>query len=129
MLWSFKYPIWWLNSIYVCFVYLIIFPLSGKNKHICSFYSMMYLLHLTFIISTKLVGFFAQQWELFFIMIPYQDKKIYSGYINAETIKLVFVPCLHVNHVRLRSMNKDWLAQNQDNVSGWSDISTPELLF
>jgi len=50
-------------------------------------------------------------------------------YINAETIKLVFVPCLHVNHARLRSMNKDWLAQNQDNVSGWSDISTPELLF
>jgi hypothetical protein len=35
----------------------------------------------------------------------------------------------HVNHARLRSMNKDWLAQNQDNVSGWSDISTPELLF
>ena len=62
-------------------------------------------------------------------MIPYQDKKIYSGYINAETIKLVFVPCLHVNHARLRSMNKDWLAHNQDNVSGWSDISTPELLF
>jgi len=26
-------------------------------------------------------------------------------------------------------MNKDWLAQNQNNVSGWSDISTPELLF
>ena len=54
---------------------------------------------------------------------------IYSGCINAKTIKLVFVPCLHVNHARLRSMNKDWLAQNPDNVSGWRDISTRGLLF
>ena len=29
----------------------------------------------------------------------------------------------------LRSKNKDWLAQNQDNVSEWSDVFIRELLF
>jgi len=27
-------------------------------------------------------------------------------------------------HEALRSKNKDWLAQNQDNVSEWGDMST-----
>ena len=27
-------------------------------------------------------------------------------------------------HEALKSKNKNWLAQNQDNVSEWSDIST-----
>ena len=27
-------------------------------------------------------------------------------------------------HTTLRSMNKDWLVRNQDNVSEWSDMST-----
>ena len=29
----------------------------------------------------------------------------------------------------LRRKNKDWLAQNQNNVSEWSDMSTQGLLF
>jgi hypothetical protein len=29
----------------------------------------------------------------------------------------------------LRSKCGDWLAKNQDNVSQWSDLSTPRLLF
>jgi hypothetical protein len=29
----------------------------------------------------------------------------------------------------LMSKSKDWLAQNQDNVSEWNDISTRRLLF
>ena len=35
--------------------------------------------------------------------------------------------CLSAKHTALRSKNKDWLAQNQDNVSEWSDMSTREL--
>ena len=27
-------------------------------------------------------------------------------------------------HAPLKSKNKDWLAQNQDNVSKWNDMST-----
>ena len=32
-------------------------------------------------------------------------------------------------HAALRSKDKDWLAQNQNNVSEWSDMSTRRLLF
>jgi hypothetical protein len=37
--------------------------------------------------------------------------------------------CFSVKHAALRSKRKDWLAQNQNNVSEWSDMSTCELLF
>ena len=32
-------------------------------------------------------------------------------------------------HATLRSKSKDWLVQNQNNVSEWSDMSTHRLLF
>ena len=32
-------------------------------------------------------------------------------------------------HTALRRKNRGWLAQNQDNVSKWGDMSTPGLLF
>jgi hypothetical protein len=37
--------------------------------------------------------------------------------------------CFSVKHAALRRKNKDWLARNQNNVSKWSDMSTPGLLF
>ena len=37
--------------------------------------------------------------------------------------------CFSSEHAALRRKSKDWLAQNQDNVSEWSDMSTRELLF
>jgi hypothetical protein len=37
--------------------------------------------------------------------------------------------CFSVKHAALRSKRKDWLAQNQNNVSEWSDMSTCGLLF
>jgi hypothetical protein len=37
--------------------------------------------------------------------------------------------CFSNKHTSLRSKNKDWLAQNQDNVSECSDLSTRKLLF
>ena len=33
------------------------------------------------------------------------------------------VCCVSANHAALRSKSKNWLAQNQDNVSEWSDMS------
>ena len=42
---------------------------------------------------------------------------------TTETIKLIFVPSLAIKHATIRRMNKDWLAQNQDDVSEWSDMS------
>jgi hypothetical protein len=37
--------------------------------------------------------------------------------------------CFSTKHAALRSKNKDWLAQNQNNVSEWGNMSTRGLLF
>ena len=37
--------------------------------------------------------------------------------------------CFSVKHAALTRKSKDWLAQNQNNVSKWSDMSTCGLLF
>ena len=37
--------------------------------------------------------------------------------------------CFSAKHAALRRKSKDWLAQNQNNVSEWSDMSTHGLLF
>jgi hypothetical protein len=37
--------------------------------------------------------------------------------------------CFSTKHAALRRKSKDWLAQNQDNVSEWGDVSICGLLF
>ena len=37
--------------------------------------------------------------------------------------------CFSAKHAELRRKSKDWLARNQDNVSGWGDMSIRGLLF
>ena len=37
--------------------------------------------------------------------------------------------CFFTKHAALRRKSKDWLFQNQNNVSEWSDTSTRALLF
>jgi uncharacterized protein YaeQ len=37
--------------------------------------------------------------------------------------------CFSAKHVALRRKSKDWLPQNQDNVSGWGNMSIRGLLF
>jgi hypothetical protein len=37
--------------------------------------------------------------------------------------------CFSAKHGTLRRKSKDWLAQNQNNVSEWSNMSTRGLLF
>ena len=37
--------------------------------------------------------------------------------------------CFSAKHAALRRKSKDWMAQNQNNVSEWSDMSTHGLLF
>ena len=37
--------------------------------------------------------------------------------------------CFSANRAALRRKSKDWLAQNRNNVSEWSDMSTCGLLF
>jgi len=46
-----------------------------------------------------------------------------------KTIKLIFTTSRLLKHAALRNKNKDWLAQNQNNVSEWSDMFTNKLLF
>jgi hypothetical protein len=40
----------------------------------------------------------------------------------------ISICCFSAKHAALRRKNKDWLAQNQDNVSEWNDMSTHRLL-
>ena len=37
--------------------------------------------------------------------------------------------CFSAKHTTLRGKSKDWLAQNQDNVSEWGNMSIHRLLF
>ena len=41
----------------------------------------------------------------------------------------ISICCFSAKHTALRSKSKDWLAQNHDNVSEWSDMSISGLLF
>ena len=52
-----------------------------------------------------------------------------SGRVKPMTIKLVFVASPLSTHAAIRSKSKDWLAENQDNVSECGDMSTHRLLF
>ena len=39
------------------------------------------------------------------------------------------IRCFSAKHAALRRKSKGWLAQNQNNVLEWSDMSIRELLF
>jgi hypothetical protein len=41
----------------------------------------------------------------------------------------IVICCFSGKQAALRRKSKDWLAQNQNNVSEWSDMSTRRLLF
>ena len=41
----------------------------------------------------------------------------------------IVICCFSAKHAASRRKSKDWLAQNQDNISEWSDMSIRELLF
>jgi hypothetical protein len=41
----------------------------------------------------------------------------------------IIICCFSAKHAALRRKSKDWLAHNQNNVSGWSNMSTRGLLF
>jgi hypothetical protein len=49
-----------------------------------------------------------------------------SGQIKDYAIGIC---CFSAKHAALRKKIKDWLAQNQDNVYEWSDMSIHRLLF
>ena len=49
-----------------------------------------------------------------------------SGQTKDYTIGLC---CFSAKYAALRSVSKDWLARNKNNVSEWSDMSTRGLLF
>ena len=49
-----------------------------------------------------------------------------SGQTKDYKIDMYF---FSAKHAELRRKSKDWLARNQDNVSGWGDMSIRGLLF
>ena len=49
-----------------------------------------------------------------------------SGQTKDYTIDIC---CFSTKHSALRKKSKDWLAQNQDNVSEWGDMSIHGMLF
>jgi hypothetical protein len=50
----------------------------------------------------------------------------WAGQIKDYTIGIC---CFSAKNAALRRKSKDWLAQNQNNVSEWSDMSICGLLF
>ena len=42
---------------------------------------------------------------------------------------VIGICCFSAKHAALRRKSKDWLAQNQDNVSEWGDMSYPQTYF
>ena len=52
--------------------------------------------------------------------------ELWSGQTNDYELGIC---CFSANLLELRSKSEDWLAQNLDNVSEWSDMSTHRLLF
>ena len=57
---------------------------------------------------------------------------IYRGFESRSGQTKVYeigICCFSTKKVAVRSKNKDWLAQNQENVSVWGDMSIYGLLF
>jgi hypothetical protein len=49
--------------------------------------------------------------------------------LNQNTDYKIGFCCFSAKHAALRRKSKDWLAQNQNNVFEWSNMSTPVLLL
>jgi len=62
----------------------------------------------------------------FFIMFSKSISMPWSGQTKDYKIGIC---CFSAKHEALRRKSKDWLAQNQDNVSEWGDMSIRGLLF
>ena len=58
---------------------------------------------------------------------------VYRGFAEPRSgqtkVYEIGICCFSTKHTALRRKSKDWLAQTQNNVSKWSDISTRALLF
>ena len=60
------------------------------------------------------------------------SRAVYSGFQppSSQTKNYrIGICCFSTKHTALRRKSKDWLAQDQDNVSEWGDMSTRGLLF
>ena len=55
------------------------------------------------------------------------DRGLEPGRVRAKT--QISICCLSAKHVALWRKSKPWLAQNQGNVSEWSDMFTRGLLL
>ena len=52
-----------------------------------------------------------------------------QSWANQSKDYKIDICCFSAGHAALRSHSNDWLAQNQDNVSKWSEMSICGLLF
>ena len=57
------------------------------------------------------------------------DRVFESRSVQTKDHKIIDMCCFPAKHATLRKKNKDCLAQNQDNVSEWGDMSICEQLF
>jgi hypothetical protein len=54
---------------------------------------------------------------------------VHSAVDGVKSKTEIGICCFSAKHTALRSESKDWLGQNQNNVSEWSNMSTCALLF
>jgi hypothetical protein len=60
---------------------------------------------------------------------PVEHANHYTTDLVSMCENQIGICCFSSKHTELTSMSKDWLAQNQDNVPEWRDMSTCGLLF
>jgi hypothetical protein len=63
------------------------------------------------------------------IMVSMLASTVVDGGSTSRIIPKTSICCFYTKHTALRSKSTDWLSQNQDNVSEWSDVSIRGLLF
>ena len=56
------------------------------------------------------------------------DRGLSPGRVIPKSMQ-IDICCFSGKHAALRRKSKDWSVRNQDNVSGWGDMSIRGLLF
>ena len=112
-----------LLNIYLWFIYLRADCRLAVTQMSAGFYpSSQFSLQFNIIIQTNRIGS---------VMISVLASSVVDCEFEPQTGQTkdykISICCFSAKHTALRSKSKDWLAQNQDNKSGWTEMSTRRL--
>ena len=111
--------IWWMGLLDLCMDLLAVSSISASGEFFCD----LRYVGGTSIIPNRIGGVMVSVLASSAI-----DRGFEPRSSQTKNYK-IGICCFSAKHVALRRKNKDWLAQNQDNVSEWGDMSIRRLLF